>query len=122
MMKTTVALICLMMFASCSLDDAELLQDGSQAEESKQLEVPRSGSMHCVIPTVAVPSGQSSSAVLPSAASPRCFASFSQAIDFATQGGVKLRGYATPEDLDALAKTSISPAASFVIGVEYQHA
>jgi hypothetical protein len=113
-----LTMICFAALAGCSLDDAELPQEESQAELSEGAQV---DSKHCVIQTSATPIGQDVDSALPSVDSPRCFPSFSQAIDFATKGYVKLPKGATPEDLDEIAMDNDS-LASFVIGVEYQHA
>lgn len=77
---------------------------------------------HCVVETIAVGEGEPQPEnVTP--ADPRCFQTFSEAIFAATGGAVSVSPNAKPGDLNEQAMPSdLQPAASYVIGIEYQHA
>lgn len=78
---------------------------------------------HCVIQTEAVRQGEIVPVYSPNS-KPQCFDSFSEALNAATNGGVKASQDLLPENLTAemLAKSNLQPQATFVIGVEFVHA
>ncbi|HRI72683.1 MAG TPA: hypothetical protein PK156_50955 [Polyangium sp.] len=79
------------------------------------------GATHCVFETTAVSLDNEKDVRLPTRAT-RCFPTFSQAIEFATDGRVRLAQGATQDDanreLAALAR--LPSASSYVIGIEYK--
>ena len=118
-MKTTLVLICPMALLGCSLDVPALAPETTPSEESAQLGSPGSDPQHCVIQATAVPIGQDVTDA-PPVVSPRCFSTFSQAINFATAGRVALPNDATPEALDESALADAS-ATQYVLSIEFEH-
>lgn len=78
---------------------------------------------HCVVQTEAVRQGESAPLYSPSAG-PECFGTFAEALHSATNGAIKASQDLLPENLtsDMLARSSLQPQATFVIGIEYEHA
>lgn len=101
-------------FAACGpgVDERALEQSRDELSAAASLDRP-----HCVVETIAVRPGQALPAM--SAPEPKCFSTFPEAIAHATKGAVQLRADATPE---ALRPSLLAPSATFVIGVEWQHA
>jgi hypothetical protein len=122
MMKTAVALICFAALSGCMIDDAELPLDEGQTLEPEPLAGPEPEARHCVVQAQAVPDGRGPESVPPPADAPRCFSRFSQAIELATAGRVKLPEDAIAVALDDAVLSTTSSAASYVIGIEYEHA
>lgn len=92
-----------------------------EMEADRQNAVEQEKGRHCVVETIAVREGEP----LPdnvASADPRCFQTFSEAIFAATGGAVSMSPNASPEDFNAQALPDArQPAASYVIGIEYQH-
>jgi hypothetical protein len=76
---------------------------------------------HCVVKTVAFNPGEAPPSNLPPAKLD-CFASFAEAILFATKGAVQLPPNATPDQLtpELLAATAVTPTQN-LIAIEYEH-
>jgi hypothetical protein len=129
-MKTILEMMCLTALVGCSFDDTEPPPETNGAEESADLTPLDPDSMHCVVRAIAVPIDQDPDVALPPrdsneeltvADSPRCFPTFSQAIDFATASRVTLPSNATPGDLDESLMPITPGGARYVLGVEYRH-
>jgi hypothetical protein len=118
--------IAILFWPSCVLD-------GSVPEINEELRFPEQApalgvAEHCAIATLAtpksepLPDGRSPEAI-PPAAIPRCFPSFSEAIEFATDGRVELPRAGTVDDLDNTFLNDVDPGtnANNVIGIEYEH-
>ena len=95
---------------------------GPESESDQQDAVKQPG-LHCVVDTVAVPEGAPFQENMAPSAAPQCFQAFAEAIFAATGGAVSVPADTRPEDFnEQLLQASPRPAASYVIGVEYQHA
>jgi hypothetical protein len=125
-MKTRASLVTMILafqLAGCigaetTTDDGmnyEEQADPVQMEELDAAQAPK----HCVIEATAVSIDQDE--VRPPTRAPRCFQTFSQAIDFATGGRVQLPLDAVPEELNdaVLGSGKITPQSTYVIGIEY---
>jgi hypothetical protein len=79
--------------------------------------------LHCVVQAQATRLGETMPLYVPPL-QPQCFGTFAEAIRTATAGAVKVSPNLRPEELtDAmLAAPGLLPLASFVIGIEYEHA
>jgi hypothetical protein len=95
----------------CSLAPAQSSQPEKQSPK------------HCVVQTEAVRQGESTPIPSP-AARPQCFGTFQEALLFATNGSVKVAPDFLPQELtsEVLGKSAVQPLATFVIGIEYEHA
>lgn len=94
--------------------DPEMQADSQNAVEKEK-------GRHCVVETLAVGEGEPQPEnVTP--ADPQCFQNFSEAIFAATGGAVSVSPNTKPEDFNVQElPDDQQPAASYVIGIEYQH-
>jgi len=105
--------VAVLLIAACNLAQAQ-----TQNERSAMR-----GPKHCVIQTEAMRQGE----IAPLYSGPaqtQCFGTFSEALHSATNGGIKVGQDFLPQSVtaDMLAKSAIQPLATFVIGIEYEHA
>lgn len=111
----------------CMAEEAPLEEAGADVGvdvSSSELTQQARKRPHCVVEAVALHPGEAPPEE-PSAASPRCFDTFSDALFAATDGRVRLPPSVTAETLDdAMLRGGDEHAdlATYVIGIEYQHA
>ena len=82
---------------------------------------------HCVVESTVYSARDNKLLYEPEDDTPVCFRTFSKAIEFATNGRVVLSEDATPEtvtdeEINGPTVDQLGPAATFVVGIEYEHA